>query len=328
MGKKLLSLGAIAMDIVINSHDLPKDDGFALINQEQMLPGGSASNVSVSAAHFGMESYQTGKIGDDNIGDEFIRTLKEDGVDAELVAVKKGGTTLHTYILTAPGGKHCIFANTGDTVCTLIPEELPEEIMDSMDIFYNDMFSPKAALWLAKKAVEQGKPVLYNMQCVPSFMEMCGTSREDIEEMMRLCTVFVSGRDGYYEITGEQDYLKAMKMVWEKYQVKEGVICTAGEKEPRGMTERNTGSRRIRLIRWIRQEPETASLAACCMHIFRRAWRRRKRLNLQMHPQRSNACRRGPEAVRMWQLCWSLRSLAAVLFNDILINNMTRRKRS
>ena len=103
MGKKLLSLGAIAMDIVINSHDLPKDDGFALINHEQMLPGGSASNVSVSAAYFGMESYQTGKIGDDNIGDEFIRTLKEDGVDAELVAVKKGGTTLHTYILTAPG---------------------------------------------------------------------------------------------------------------------------------------------------------------------------------------------------------------------------------
>ncbi|MFR1055447.1 MAG: carbohydrate kinase family protein [[Clostridium] scindens] len=105
MGKKLLSLGAIAMDIVINSHDLPKDDGFALINHEQMLPGGSASNVSVSAAHFGMESYQTGKIGDDNIGDEFLRTLREDGVDAELVAVKKGGTTLHTYILTAPGGQ-------------------------------------------------------------------------------------------------------------------------------------------------------------------------------------------------------------------------------
>ena len=70
---------------------------------------------------------QTGKIGDDNIGDEFLRTLREDGVDAELVAVKKGGTTLHTYILTAPGGRHCIFANTGDTVCTLIPEELPEE---------------------------------------------------------------------------------------------------------------------------------------------------------------------------------------------------------
>lgn len=51
MRKKLLSLGAIAMDIVLNSHDLPKDDGFALIQSEKMLPGGSASNVSVCAAH-------------------------------------------------------------------------------------------------------------------------------------------------------------------------------------------------------------------------------------------------------------------------------------
>ena len=96
--------GQVAMDIVINSHDLPKDDGFALINHEQMLPGGSASNVSVSAAYFGMESYQTGKIGDDNIGDEFLRTLREDGVDAELVAVEKGwDNPSHLHIDCAGG---------------------------------------------------------------------------------------------------------------------------------------------------------------------------------------------------------------------------------
>ena len=225
---KLLSLGAIAMDIVINSHELPKDDGFALVQHEEMLPGGSASNVSVSAAHLGFETYQTGKVGDDGIGEEFLRTLVADGVDKRYVVTKKNGTTLHTYILTAPGGKHCIFANPGDSVCTLIPEELPKNIMDDMDVFYNDMFSPKAAIWLAKQAKEQGKPVLYNMQCVPSFMEMCGTSREEIDEMMGLCNVFVSGRDGYFELTGESDYRKAMRIVQEKYHVKEGVICTAG----------------------------------------------------------------------------------------------------
>ena len=70
---KLLSLGAIAMDIVINSHELPKDDGFALINHEEIMPGGSASNVSVAAAHLGLEVYQTGKIGDDSFGKEFSR---------------------------------------------------------------------------------------------------------------------------------------------------------------------------------------------------------------------------------------------------------------
>lgn len=228
MGKKLLSLGAIAMDIVIGSNELPKDDGFALIEHEDMLPGGSASNVSVSAAHLGLKVYQTGKIGDDNIGDEFRRTLVADGVDDRYVITKRGGTTLHTYVMTAPGGKHCIFANTGDTVCTLVPEELPKDIMNSMDIFYNDMFSPKAAIWLAKQAVSQKKPVLYNMQCVPSFMKLCGTSMANIEEMLGLCTIFVSGREGYYEMTGEKDCRKAMKIVQEKYHIKEGVICTAG----------------------------------------------------------------------------------------------------
>lgn len=228
MQKKLLSLGAIAMDIVLDSHELPKDDGFALIKNEVMLPGGSASNVSVCASHLGMDVYQTGKVGDDETGREFLRTLKEDGVDGTHVAVKKGGTSLHTYIITAPGGKHCIFANTGDTVCTLEPEELPEDLMDSMDIFYNDMFSPKAALWLAQKAVSQGKPVIYNMQCVPSFMDQCGTSMKDIEEMMKLCTVFISGRDGFREMTGEDDYRNAMRIIQDRYHIQEGVICTAG----------------------------------------------------------------------------------------------------
>ena len=30
-------------------------------------------------------------------------------------------------------------------------------------------------------------------------------SREEIDQMIRLSTVFVSGRDGYYELTGEKD---------------------------------------------------------------------------------------------------------------------------
>ena len=114
MDKKVLSLGAIAMDVVLNSYELPKDDGFALIHHEEMLPGGSASNVSVACASLGMEAYQTGKIGDDEVGSQFRKTLVADHVDDRYVVTKENGTTLHTYIITAPGGKHCIFANAGD----------------------------------------------------------------------------------------------------------------------------------------------------------------------------------------------------------------------
>ena len=112
MRKKLLSLGAIAMDIVLNSHDLPKDDGFALIQSEKMFGGGSASNVSVCAAHLGMDVYQTGKVGDDETGREFLRTLKDDGVNERYVAVKKMERRFIPILLQAPGGKHCIFCQS------------------------------------------------------------------------------------------------------------------------------------------------------------------------------------------------------------------------
>ena len=81
----ILSSGSIAMDVVLNSSDLPINDGFALINKEEILPGGSSANVCVSAAGFGMDTYQVGKIGTDEIGDLFKSSLVEDGVNNKYI---------------------------------------------------------------------------------------------------------------------------------------------------------------------------------------------------------------------------------------------------
>ena len=45
---KVLSLGAVAMDVVMECSALPEEDGFALVWKEYTVPGGSASNVSVA----------------------------------------------------------------------------------------------------------------------------------------------------------------------------------------------------------------------------------------------------------------------------------------
>ncbi len=227
--KRVLSLGAVAMDVIIETKQLPKEDGFAFVESEKLVPGGSASNLSVALAHLGVEAYQTGKIGDDRYGDEFRRTLVEDGVDDRFLITKPSGSTLHTYIVTIPGGKHCIFANLGDSVTNLEPEELPENILDGIDVFYTDMFSARASIYLGKLAKNKGIPVLYNMQCPPSFMEKCGVNIREIEEMIRLSTVFASGREGYLEMTGEDEYEKGVKKFYQKYHVPQGVICTAGD---------------------------------------------------------------------------------------------------
>ena len=229
LGKpKVLCLGTVAMDIVLETQMLPQNDGFALIESERLVPGGSSANVSVALTLMGAEVYQTGQIGDDNLGHVFQQDLELNRVHTEFLSVKKGGTTLHTYIITAPMGQHCIFANLGDSVNSLHPEDLPEHILDGMTCFYTDMFSPRASLWLAKKARQKGIPVVYNMQCVPSFMAACGVSRAEIEDMLSQCTLFISGRDGYREMTGLEDPIFAMKELRKSFRIEDGLICTAG----------------------------------------------------------------------------------------------------
>lgn len=226
---KVISLGAIAMDIVLETSMLPKDDGFALITKEEILPGGSASNVAVTLANYGVEVYQTGKIGTDEVGKEFRKTLVADGVSDKYLVTKENGVSLHTYIMIAPEGKHCIFANLGDSITNLEPEDIPDDIMEHVDCFYTDMFAPRASIHLAKMARAKNIPVVYNMQCVPSFMKMCGIEFQQLEEMIGLSDLLISGRDGCYELTKEADYKKAIKQIWESYQTPAGMICTAGE---------------------------------------------------------------------------------------------------
>ena len=227
--KKVLSLGAVAMDVIIETKQLPEEDGFGIIDFEKLVPGGSAANLSVALAHFGVEAYQTGKIGDDKYGNEFRRTLVEDGVDDRFLVTKPGGFTLHTYVITVSGGKHCILANLGDSVTNLEPEELPENILEGIDVFYTDMFSARASIYLGKLAKKKNIPILYNMQCSPSFMKKCGVNIKDIEEMIRLSTIFASGREGYFEMTGEEEYEKGVQKFYEIYPVPCGVICTTGD---------------------------------------------------------------------------------------------------
>ena len=229
MTEKVLLLGAVAMDVILDSDSLPKDDGFEVLRREQLVPGGSASNVAVTLAGLGVSAYHTGQIGDDQYGRVFRRTLREDGVDDTYLITKEGGTTLHTYIITAPGGKHCIFANLGDSAASMTGEQAPLDIVKEMDCLYVDLFSSEAAIALAREARKHNIPVVYNMQCPPSFMKKCSTSEEDIAAMLSLCSLFISGKEGYFQLTGTKDVQEAMERVQKQYRMGEGVICTAGQ---------------------------------------------------------------------------------------------------
>lgn len=240
MIKTILGMGTAAMDTLFVSKELPKADAFELLKNENLVPGGSCANMLVAYAGLGGVSKQIAKIGDDNFGVEFRKTLIADGVDDSLLIEKKGGTTLHTYIIAAENGQHCIFANAGDCLMQLEPEEITDDMLEGIDLFYTDLFPCKAAIKMAKMAKTKNIPIVVCLQCPPDFMSGLGVSMSEIKEILGYADLIISGRDGYYQLTEEGDYIKAVQEVFMDYNPCYGCVCTAGSDGSVWVNEKGT----------------------------------------------------------------------------------------
>ena len=228
---RMLTAGSLAMDIIFQASDLPVDDGFALIEAEQTLPGGSAANVTVSAAGYGLEAYQVGVVGDDDIGKQFVASLDEAGVNSKFMIEKPGKITMHTYIIVAPGGRHTIFAHFGNCRDDFDFSEVSADVLDGVDIFYTDMFNSMIAYPLAKKAHEEGKKVVLNLQSVIGFMEICKTTREEMFDVLDIADLIIGGDMTIRSVHDRSDDVKIEDVVdelYEEFKPKEGIICTLG----------------------------------------------------------------------------------------------------
>ncbi|NLF45190.1 MAG: carbohydrate kinase family protein [Syntrophomonadaceae bacterium] len=230
MIKTVLGLGTATMDIVLQCAGLPKADGFEVIKKEQLYSGGSCANMLVTLAKLGVNARQIAKIGDDSLGKTFREDLIKDGVDDSLLMTVPDGETMHTFVIVAENGDHTIFTNMGDCIMNLGAEEITPAMLDGVDLFYTDIFPARPAIALAELCAARNIPVVFCLQCPVDFMNQIGVSNEEITAMLALSDLFLSGREGYYSLTNVADYEEAMRILYEKYPMEMGVICTAGDR--------------------------------------------------------------------------------------------------
>jgi len=226
----IVGQGATALDVVIRCSELPKEDGFARIYDERRTSGGSGANVLVTVAQLGAEAALVARIGEDGMGEEFRRGLLSDGVSDRYLQVKPGGVTMYTYVFVAEEGKRSIFVNAGDSFASLKPEQVAESVLDGADVFFTDGYPSGVAVKLAHAAQKRHIPIVLQLECVPSFMEGEFTNPADLQELLQIADVICSGRDAFYELTGEKEEIRAMESAYRLYHPAQGVICTMGEK--------------------------------------------------------------------------------------------------
>lgn len=228
MSSKVVGLGTAAMDVVLRCNTLPKSDGFAFVHEECLTPGGSCANVLTALSFLGVHTALVAKIGDDSYGRLFLEDLKKCGVGADHVKVVAGGITLHTFIAVSPDGSRIVLANLGNTLLSLAADEVGPHMLEDARVFYTDMFPGKPALSLAQRCRDLGIPMVFNLQCPPSFMALCGVPKRELAQMVTLSTLVISNAESLRELTGIDDIFRALEEVKRWGQPPEGVICTLG----------------------------------------------------------------------------------------------------
>lgn len=226
----VMGLGFAAMDLVLNTEDLPEADGFSFVHGERLLAGGSCANAMAAVSRMGGASGLIAKVGDDHYGKTFVQDLQASGVSSSGVCIKPGGTTLHNFIAVTKDGTKAIFSHLGDSLLSLSDDDVSMKLLKGIKAFYNEMIPAGPALKLSRMCRESGIPVVFNLQVGLKFMALCGVSEAALNEMLAMCDLFITNGHFMMELAGKDNATDAARAVYETYRPSSGLIVTRGAK--------------------------------------------------------------------------------------------------
>lgn len=207
---EVVSISTYAMDVLMNVDTLPGEDGFAVVTNNTYTPGGSGTNVVVQAARLGADCGFLGLVGTDSIGEDILKSLAQEKVDASRVLRKEGGISLHTDIVVDSAGRKFILLNMGDAFLDYKPESVDTAYIKEAKVFYTDLLPYAAARAGLKAAKEAGLKTAFNMQVELPAMNGFGAPTEGILESLREVDLFAPCRAGLYQLCGTEDLEKCL----------------------------------------------------------------------------------------------------------------------
>lgn len=128
---RAIAFGSINMDLVATTPKLPVPGETILGSSFFTVPGGKGANQAVAMARLGVDTYMVGRVGDDNFGNQLLKTLQAAAVDTENVLVDKNissGVALisvddrgENHIIVVPGANGRVDSTDVKKLNSLLP---------------------------------------------------------------------------------------------------------------------------------------------------------------------------------------------------------------
>ena len=160
--KKILVIGSLNMDTVIETPYMPKSGETLTGTGVFLVPGGKGANQAYAAGKLGGNVSMIGAVADDSFGAMLNENLKSVGVNTSGIAVMEGETTGQAFITVDSTGANSIILIGGTNA--LVGKELIDKnrsLIEECDILMMQLeIDPDVVEYAKDMAVSLGKMVI------------------------------------------------------------------------------------------------------------------------------------------------------------------------
>lgn len=160
---EVVGMGLNSVDFLCVVPEFPTLNSKMRISQFSKQGGGQVATAMVALSRWGMKTRYIGKIGEDELGQFSITSLREEGVDISSVTIEPGATNQFAMILVdGPSGERTILWDRDERL-TYREGELRKEEVCSGKLVHLDGHDIKAAIQCARWAKEEGIPTVIDL---------------------------------------------------------------------------------------------------------------------------------------------------------------------
>ncbi len=156
---KLLSVGALTLDTILQVDQLPTHQGKFIASDGVQIASGMAASAACAARRLGAEVSLWASAGDDPVGDQLVAGIEAEGVDCGFVRRVVGAHSALASILVDAHGER-IIVPFYDSLAQADPEALPAADLTAFDAVLVDVRWPGAAALALKAAQAIGRPAI------------------------------------------------------------------------------------------------------------------------------------------------------------------------
>ena len=164
MSGKILVVGSLNMDLVVNAPRHPQIGETILGGRFATFPGGKGANQAVAAARMGAQVSMIGCVGRDSFGEQLIQVAAQDGIDTQYIRQVGGEATGIALITVDREGRNTIVVASGANLSLTLQElNKAEGAFERASVLVTQLESPMETVEAAiALAVKNQLPVVLN----------------------------------------------------------------------------------------------------------------------------------------------------------------------